>query len=154
MAKAQLHVGVFQGYEFAWAQQKYPDLKPLAVAVNVYRYPIVYVIARRDGPAKSFGDLRGKTLGVPAGGGARNQSPRLRRPGQRLYAVFPHRTAASGCGSPCRSWPVAAAPGARTIGCSPASSPIWWRHYCRLQCRMRPDDSFGANFAKLMRLHF
>jgi len=69
MAKKQFSLGVFQGYEFAWAQQKYPDLKPLAVAVNVYRYPIVYVIARRDGPAKSFGDLRGKTLGVPAGGG-------------------------------------------------------------------------------------
>src|SRR5262245_20779972 len=34
MKKGELHVGVFQGYEFAWAQERHPDLKPLAIAVN------------------------------------------------------------------------------------------------------------------------
>ena len=48
MASRELQVGVFQGYEFAWAQEKYPALKPLALAVNVYRFPIAYVIARKD----------------------------------------------------------------------------------------------------------
>src|SRR5262245_49290084 len=39
MAGGELHLGVFQGYEFAWAREKYPALAPLALAVNVYRYP-------------------------------------------------------------------------------------------------------------------
>ncbi|MBI1914204.1 MAG: PhnD/SsuA/transferrin family substrate-binding protein [Planctomycetes bacterium] len=69
MAKGQFQLGVFQGYEFAWAQKKYADLKPLAVAVNVHRYPIAYVIVRRADPAKDFGGLRGKTLGLASGGG-------------------------------------------------------------------------------------
>src|SRR6266404_5820577 len=34
MAKGQLHLGVFEGYEFAWAQEKYPELQALAIAVN------------------------------------------------------------------------------------------------------------------------
>jgi ABC-type phosphate/phosphonate transport system substrate-binding protein len=38
MGKGQLQVGVFQGYEFAWAQAKQPALKPLAVAINIYTY--------------------------------------------------------------------------------------------------------------------
>ena len=37
MTKGELQLGVFQGYEFAWAQEKQPQLKPLALAVNVYR---------------------------------------------------------------------------------------------------------------------
>lgn len=67
MQKGQLQVGVFQGYEFAWAQEKYPDLKPLAVAVNVHTYPIIYVVTRRDDQAKDFAGLRGQTLALPAG---------------------------------------------------------------------------------------
>src|SRR5262249_38992178 len=39
LVKGELHLGVYQGYEFAWAQSSQPGLKPLAVAVNVYRYP-------------------------------------------------------------------------------------------------------------------
>src|SRR4051812_6461025 len=34
LAKGQLHLGVFEGYEFGWAQQKQPGLRPLAIAVN------------------------------------------------------------------------------------------------------------------------
>ena len=33
MAKGQFQLGVFQGYEFAWAQQKDAELKALAVAL-------------------------------------------------------------------------------------------------------------------------
>src|SRR5438034_2472969 len=51
-AKGKLQVGVFQGYEYAWAREKYPELKPLALAINVHRYPVVHVVVKRDNPAK------------------------------------------------------------------------------------------------------
>jgi ABC-type phosphate/phosphonate transport system substrate-binding protein len=70
MAKGELQLGVFQGYEFAWAQEKRPDLKPLAIAVNVYRYPVAYVLARRDNPATDFAGLQGQSLALPATGEA------------------------------------------------------------------------------------
>jgi ABC-type phosphate/phosphonate transport system substrate-binding protein len=65
MAKSQLHVGVFQGYEFAWAQEQNGDLKPLALAVNVYRYPVAYMVAKKDDPAKDFAGLKGQSLCLP-----------------------------------------------------------------------------------------
>jgi ABC-type phosphate/phosphonate transport system substrate-binding protein len=65
VAGKQLHLGVFQGYEFAWAQPRYPGLKPLALAVNIYRYPTVYVVTRRDSKAPDFAGLAGQTLSVP-----------------------------------------------------------------------------------------
>jgi ABC-type phosphate/phosphonate transport system substrate-binding protein len=65
MAKGQLQLGVFQGYEFAWAQEKHGDLKPLALAVNIYRYPIAYVVTRRDNAAKDFAGLQGQSLCLP-----------------------------------------------------------------------------------------
>lgn len=68
MAKGELHVGVFQGFEFAWASEKFPQLKPLALAVNVYRYPTAYVIAKRDASIKDFAGLQGKIVTVPATG--------------------------------------------------------------------------------------
>jgi ABC-type phosphate/phosphonate transport system substrate-binding protein len=68
MAKGQLHLGVFEGYEFAWAQEKYPDLQPLAVAVNVYKYPIGYVIVQRTNNAKDFAGLQGQSLAIPTSG--------------------------------------------------------------------------------------
>ena len=69
MAEKQLELGVFQGFEFAWAQEKSPGLKPLALAVNIYRYPTVHVVARRNDPATDFAGLQGKALALPAGGG-------------------------------------------------------------------------------------
>jgi ABC-type phosphate/phosphonate transport system substrate-binding protein len=65
MASGQLQLGVFQGYEFAWAQEKHPGLKPLALAVTVYRYPVAYVVARKDNKAKDFADLQGQSLSLP-----------------------------------------------------------------------------------------
>lgn len=64
MAKGELQLGVFQGYEFAWAVEEFPELKPLAVAVNVYAYPVVYVVTRKDDPAKDFAGLKGHTLAL------------------------------------------------------------------------------------------
>lgn len=65
LAKGQLQIGVFQGYEFAWAQEQHADLKPMALAVNVYRYPVGYVVARRDDEAKDFAGLQGHSVCLP-----------------------------------------------------------------------------------------
>jgi ABC-type phosphate/phosphonate transport system substrate-binding protein len=68
MAKGEMELGVFQGYEFAWAQEKYPELKPLALTVNVYVYPVGYVVVRGDNPAKDFAGLQGQSLSMPSTG--------------------------------------------------------------------------------------
>jgi ABC-type phosphate/phosphonate transport system substrate-binding protein len=65
LVKGELQVGVFQGYEFAWAQEKHPNLKPLALALTVGRNPTACVVVPRDGEAKEFADLRGQSLGLP-----------------------------------------------------------------------------------------
>jgi ABC-type phosphate/phosphonate transport system substrate-binding protein len=68
MAKGDLHLGVLQGYEYAWAQEKHPDLKPLALAVNVHTYPVAYVVTNRNNKAGSFADLQGQSLSIPGTG--------------------------------------------------------------------------------------
>jgi ABC-type phosphate/phosphonate transport system substrate-binding protein len=68
MVQKKLQLGVFQGYEFAWAQEKHSDLKPLALAVNVYTYPTAYIVTRRDNAAKDFAGLKGQSLVIPATG--------------------------------------------------------------------------------------
>jgi ABC-type phosphate/phosphonate transport system substrate-binding protein len=68
MASGQLHLGVFQGYEFAWAQAMHANLRPLAVAVTVYRYPVAYLITNKENKATSFADLQGQSLALPDGG--------------------------------------------------------------------------------------
>jgi ABC-type phosphate/phosphonate transport system substrate-binding protein len=66
MAKGNLQIGVFQGYEFAWAAETDPKLKPLAIAVNIHRYPVVYIIVNKNDPAKDFAGLKGQSISIPA----------------------------------------------------------------------------------------
>jgi len=66
--KGEVQFGLYQGYEFAWAQEKHPDLKPLALAVNIHRYPIAHVVTNVNNKAKDFTGLQGQTLAPPAGG--------------------------------------------------------------------------------------
>jgi ABC-type phosphate/phosphonate transport system substrate-binding protein len=66
LKKGELHFGVFQGYEFAWLQEKHSDIKPLAVAINTFRYPIACIVTQAKSPIKSFADLQGKSIAVPA----------------------------------------------------------------------------------------
>lgn len=61
----KLHLGVFHGHEFAWAQKKYPNLKPLVVVVNDHNDVNAFVVVHKDNPAQSLKDLRGKTLDLP-----------------------------------------------------------------------------------------
>jgi ABC-type phosphate/phosphonate transport system substrate-binding protein len=64
MTDGQLQLGIFQGYEFAWVQEQRPDFRPLALAVNVDRYPVVNMIARRDNPVHDFAGLEGHSLAL------------------------------------------------------------------------------------------
>jgi len=68
MSTGKLQVGVFQGYEFAWAQEQFPGLKPMALAVNAHRYPVAYVVTKKDNPARDFAGLQGQSLVVPGVG--------------------------------------------------------------------------------------
>ena len=68
LAKGQLHLGVFEGYEFGWAREMYPGLRPLAVAVNVDRYPVACVVVRRDHRATNFAGLQRSSLSLPGAG--------------------------------------------------------------------------------------
>jgi phosphonate transport system substrate-binding protein len=61
----KLQLAVYQGFEFAWAREKLPELKPLMIAVNQQKDLHAYVVVRaEDGPAK-LADLKGKTIAVP-----------------------------------------------------------------------------------------
>jgi ABC-type phosphate/phosphonate transport system substrate-binding protein len=68
LVKGEKQLGAFEGYEFAWAQAKYPGLKPLAVAVNVHRYPVACVVVKRESKVSDFSDLQGKSIFLPPGG--------------------------------------------------------------------------------------
>ncbi|HEV3118159.1 MAG TPA: hypothetical protein VGY58_14000, partial [Gemmataceae bacterium] len=65
LVKTDLQMGIFQGYEFAWAQHQDPRFKPLVVAIDTYVYPIVYAVVRRENPAGDFAGLRGQSLCLP-----------------------------------------------------------------------------------------
>jgi ABC-type phosphate/phosphonate transport system substrate-binding protein len=84
LARGELDLGVYQGYEFAWAQEKHPDLKPLALAINVHRYPTAHVVAGPKVGAKDFKGLQGKSFAIPVEG------PRF------LQLFLEHQTRAAG----------------------------------------------------------
>jgi ABC-type phosphate/phosphonate transport system substrate-binding protein len=65
LSEGQVQLGVFHGFEFAWAQQKYPDLRPLVIAVNRLRTLHAYLVVRSDAKVAGLADLRGKTLALP-----------------------------------------------------------------------------------------
>lgn len=73
MAAGQVQVGVFQGYEFAWAHEIHPKLKPLALAINTQRYPVTYLVTNQDNKATDFAGLQGQSLALTSA------SPRFAR---------------------------------------------------------------------------
>ncbi|CAN5206695.1 hypothetical protein BH10PLA2_BH10PLA2_33500 [soil metagenome] len=64
--KQELQIGVYQGYEFAWAQEKLPSLKPLMLAVRVHPFSRAFILVKKTNPAKDFAGLAGQTLSMPA----------------------------------------------------------------------------------------
>jgi ABC-type phosphate/phosphonate transport system substrate-binding protein len=64
--KKDLDLGILQGVEFAWEQEKYPDLRALAIIINSTTYRRADLVIRKNGRAKSWSDLRGASLALPA----------------------------------------------------------------------------------------
>jgi ABC-type phosphate/phosphonate transport system substrate-binding protein len=66
LSRGELQLGDFQGFEFAWAKKKYPELTPITLAVNGQKqYITVYVMVKAGGPVAKFDDLQGKAVSVP-----------------------------------------------------------------------------------------
>ena len=61
----QLHFGVYQGVEFAWASQKYDDLVPLMVAINRHPNIKAHLVVKKDSAVTGFADLKGKDIAYP-----------------------------------------------------------------------------------------
>jgi ABC-type phosphate/phosphonate transport system substrate-binding protein len=65
LVDAKLQLGVFHGFEFAWARIKHPKLQPLVIAVNKQRLLHSYLVVRADCSAHCLEELQGKTLALP-----------------------------------------------------------------------------------------
>lgn len=63
--KKDLHVGIFQGVEFAWARMQHPELRPLVLAINDNPHRHALLVVRADSSAAGFDDLKGKSLIMP-----------------------------------------------------------------------------------------
>jgi ABC-type phosphate/phosphonate transport system substrate-binding protein len=61
----KLDLGLFQGIEFAWAFQKDPELRPLAIVVNEKPYLRATLLVAANSPAARFADLKGQSLAIP-----------------------------------------------------------------------------------------
>jgi ABC-type phosphate/phosphonate transport system substrate-binding protein len=61
----QVQLGVFHGFELAWARLKVPELKPLLIAVNEQRFLQAVLVVRKDSTVSSPADLRGKPIALP-----------------------------------------------------------------------------------------
>ena len=49
MKEGKLHLGVYHGFEFAWARQANPDLKPLVIAVCHHKQLHAYLVVNKEG---------------------------------------------------------------------------------------------------------
>jgi ABC-type phosphate/phosphonate transport system substrate-binding protein len=66
LADGKAQIGIFEGFEFAWAQAKNAKLKPLAVAVNGQPFKVAYIVVRKDSEIANFAALQGKAFSLPA----------------------------------------------------------------------------------------
>ena len=65
LADDKVQLGVFHGFEFAWAHLKHPELKPLIITVNPSSCCRANVVILKDGAFKELADLKGKVLAIP-----------------------------------------------------------------------------------------
>jgi ABC-type phosphate/phosphonate transport system substrate-binding protein len=57
-------LGVFQGIEFAWVQKRYPNLKPLMLAIMQDSALQAALVVRKGSGSKKFADLKGKDIAI------------------------------------------------------------------------------------------
>jgi ABC-type phosphate/phosphonate transport system substrate-binding protein len=67
LAEDKLQLGIFHGIEFAWARQKFPELRPLMIAINQERHLRAFLVVRADQSITGFADLKGKVVALPRG---------------------------------------------------------------------------------------
>lgn len=63
--KGDLHIAVIHGIEYAWVRDKYPDVKPLVLAVNRDVQLKALILVRDDSKIQNLADLHGKTFSFP-----------------------------------------------------------------------------------------
>jgi ABC-type phosphate/phosphonate transport system substrate-binding protein len=61
----KIQLAVFNGVEFGWAQQEFPKLKPLIIAVNKQRELFAHVLILKDSKLRDFAELQGQTVALP-----------------------------------------------------------------------------------------
>ncbi len=61
----KVQLGVFHGFEFAWARLKNPGLKPLVIAVSQHRLLHAHLVVRKDSLVHGCCDLKGKVIALP-----------------------------------------------------------------------------------------
>jgi ABC-type phosphate/phosphonate transport system substrate-binding protein len=65
LADDKVQLGVFHGFEFAWARLKHPDLKPLIVMVNSHHCLCAKLVVFKGSSFTKLADLKGKNLAIP-----------------------------------------------------------------------------------------
>jgi ABC-type phosphate/phosphonate transport system substrate-binding protein len=60
----KFQLAVFHGVEFAWVRQKYPDLKPLVIAIRDGQPMYACLVVKNDCNVSCLKDLNGKTLAM------------------------------------------------------------------------------------------
>ena len=67
MAAGRFEMGVFHGFEFAWARERNPNLVPVAVTVPPGRTLRTVVVVRADSKLSGLADLKDEAVLVPRG---------------------------------------------------------------------------------------
>jgi ABC-type phosphate/phosphonate transport system substrate-binding protein len=71
----KLQLGVFHGFEYAWAQAKYPDLRPLVIAVSQNNPQLTAeIVVANNSAATKLEDLKDQKVAIPLG---TKEHPRL-----------------------------------------------------------------------------
>jgi len=65
MKDGKVQIGVYHGFEFAWAKQINPDLKPLTICIQQHQQLHAVVMVRKDAEIKDVEELKGKKIGLP-----------------------------------------------------------------------------------------
>jgi ABC-type phosphate/phosphonate transport system substrate-binding protein len=65
LKEGDVHLGIFHGVEFAWAKAKFPQLKPLLIAVNKQPFLRAHLIVHAGSNIQSVEDLKGRMIGLP-----------------------------------------------------------------------------------------
>jgi ABC-type phosphate/phosphonate transport system substrate-binding protein len=67
MEEKTYHLGVFQGFEYAWVKQKHPEFKPLMNAIYYDKTVQAHIVVNKDSGIKDLADLKGKDFAIGSG---------------------------------------------------------------------------------------